>query len=142
MSEKAVLAWLVVLVALLGTAVYVNQDRLFPMIRPAPPPPAPTPAPKTTDRPGVVTVFGHEYDESLVRSWYGKVAGQYGWSSGAVYAVDTAGTEPMTYEYFVQALKKGYYFPELEGAGVRSDGERVILIQKRLSRKSWPHGSN
>lgn len=93
------------------------------------------------DKAGIVTVFGHEYSETQVQTWFSKVSGRYCYCDGIIYAVGTAPGKDITYEQFVCALKQGYYFPELGGEGVKSDGKKVILQHEGLSHKKKPGGN-
>jgi hypothetical protein len=131
MKDGGVLIWVLLLIVAVVVWVQFRQQDFF------------SPGPDTSgakpawpqDKAGTVAIFGREFDEPLVREWFSKVDGRYCYRSGMVYAVGSAPGEPMGYQEFLAALKLGFYFPELGGAGVKSDGETVILTHKHLRKK-------
>lgn len=140
MKDGGVLIWVLLVVVALVIWVQFNQQGFFSPGQNAGNHPAEPAWPQ--ERAGTVTVFGHEFDETDVRQWYSKIEGRYCYRSGMVYAVGTAPGEAMEYEQFLAALKLGFYFPELEGAGVKSDGEKVILTHEHLRKRPKPVHKN
>lgn len=130
--KSGAVSWVFLGLAVFVLGVQLHHRAVCP-VRPvaAARPAAGAPSP---DGSGLVTIFGHEYSESEVRGWFGQVCGKYCLCGGQLVPAHLAQGAPMTYEAFVRALKSGFYFPELKGAGVRSDGERVVLKHKPLGR--------
>jgi hypothetical protein len=141
MKDGGALIWVLLLVVAVVVWIQFSQDDFF------------APGPDTSgarkvakpvwpqDKAGTVAIFGREYDEALVRGWFSKVDGRYCYRSGMVYAVGTAAGDLMGYDEFVAALKLGFFFPELDGAGTKSDGKTVILTHKPLRKRTRPSNS-
>ena len=89
-----------------------------------------------------VWIFGHAYPASQIRSWYSRIDGNYCVYGDRVYDIGTVPGEPISYPQFVFALQQGFYFRELAGAGVRSDGDQEIfsyrLFSSRRPRREVP----
>ncbi|MFH0952707.1 MAG: hypothetical protein V1873_00075 [Verrucomicrobiota bacterium] len=131
-KDGGVVIWVLVLLALFVVGVQLHHRGLLPgqTRKQATKPCSPFPP----DKAGTVTIFGHEFSQADVEAWYSKVTGRYCWNDGAVFAVGTGSGQPLTYRQFVCALKQGFYFPELKGVGLKSEGERVVLTHESLSR--------
>lgn len=84
-----------------------------------------------TENPEAVWIFGHAYPPEQVQTWYASIEGKYCTYGDRIYSAGSVPGAPVSYPQFVLALQQGFYFPELAGAGVRSDGEREILSHTR-----------
>ena len=138
MKSGGVLIWVVLLIAVLVVGVQFRfhekaaKRQATPEIKPACQKTQATYIPE--DKQGSIMVFGREYSENQVRSWFAKVDGRYCCRNGTIYPFGSAPGKAFTYKQFVRALKQGHYFPELAGEGVISDGEKVMLQNEGFHR--------
>lgn len=68
-----------------------------------------------------VWIFGKAYPTVQVQIWFSKVEANYCSYGDRLYKSGTVPGKPLSYDEFVLALQQGFFFPELAGAGVRSD---------------------
>jgi len=123
----------------LATAFVLYTQYHFRSTRPTSPEPLSYPSrcpQKIPEDPhGPIFIFGHEFEENEVREWYAKVKPYYVCTKKKIIRINKEQGDPLTYGQFVLALQKGYYFPELKGAGCLSDGEKLLLKQKSFGRR-------